>query len=173
MVAYTPNSTESFPWPRLKNRHVKAMANTVSRRRNASQSSTDDGNFWTLQLGVLRGCIGSNGRVNDPLQQLVEEEEWVEERIRDARVSRHGCGSYSKVSEEEENTSESEIDRKQTFITLLLPSFQLNPPCEPFVILTSQFQSRLVLHLDELIDAESGNDFIVRCFPLLWHVIAS
>lgn len=145
MVAYAPNTTEPFPWPRLKNRHVKAMANTVSSRRNASESSTDDGNFWTLQLDVLRGCIGSNDRVNDPLQQLVEEEEWVEERIRDARVSRHDCGSRNKQSLwRRRKHEEGEIDRKETFITFLLPSFQLNPPCEAFVILTSQFQSRLV-----------------------------
>lgn len=81
MKAYTPNPTQVFPRSSLEDMNVESMADTMARSRHTRQSSSDDGDLRSTEIRTGLWRIGREDEVHEPLDDLVDESEWVEEWV--------------------------------------------------------------------------------------------
>ena len=67
------------------------MANAVRGRSDTRDAGANDGDLGPVKLTIGAGRVGRDGFGDDPLQELVDEEERVEERVCDLSFGGHCC----------------------------------------------------------------------------------
>lgn len=80
---YTPNASQTVPTAALENNNIETMADTVSCSSNSSNSSADNGDFGALEGLITGRRVRREGFADDPLEDLVEEEEGMKQGVLD------------------------------------------------------------------------------------------
>lgn len=71
------------------------MADAVRSSSNTRNASTDDSNLWSGQFRIRLGRVRRQCVVDEPLDNLVEEEERIEKGIRKLRSGGHCASTMS------------------------------------------------------------------------------
>lgn len=78
---YTPNTAQGLSISRLKNDHVKAMANTVSCRGYSSDTSTNNCNLGSAKPGTRIRRLWGEDLGDTPLEQLEYEQKRMKKGV--------------------------------------------------------------------------------------------
>lgn len=104
---YAPDPAQLLLGPGFENRHVEAVADTVGGGRDARDAGAHNGNLGPGQLSIGPGRAGRQRVVDEPLDDLVDEEEGVEQRVGKLRPGRHGVLPQRRQCWDEERRSRS------------------------------------------------------------------
>jgi len=88
MLTYTPDPTKMLSRTGLEDLHIESMADTVRSSRNTSQPGSNDRDLWSTKLHSRLGGFGRQKFVQEPLYKLVEENEWMEDWVLHAELTR-------------------------------------------------------------------------------------
>ena len=76
---YTPNATKVRLRSSLENLHIKPVTNAVRSSRDTSQARSNNSNLGSTKLCSRLRSIWREEEVEQPLPQLIYENEWVED----------------------------------------------------------------------------------------------
>lgn len=81
IAAYTPYTAQGLLVSGFEDLYIEAMADTVGSSRYTSKTGTDNGNLWSLKLSSQGRCIWRVELIEEPLKNLVQEQNWVVEAV--------------------------------------------------------------------------------------------
>ena len=99
--AYTPDSAKIILGPGFEDDHVKPMADAMGCRRDAGDPRADNCDLWATKMSAGAGRVRREDLVRQPLYELVQKQDWVEDRVPHLGIGTH-CEAASQGEDGDE-----------------------------------------------------------------------